>query len=212
MIRAGLTTMFSSLSRVATVHSFDAARGGLHRITDSLVRVLVLSCTDEQESEHARQENRELAMKAASNGIKVLYLLDCTDHAVITEATTLPADGFLLQRELTVDALEDALVRLSQGQMPIPSSLARGLLSQVRNHNSENRSRPVLLTPREHQALTLLAEGLSNKQIARRLGISEHGAKRHVANVLAKMNCPNRTLAVAMALRDGLLTENLPGI
>ncbi|MCI4066752.1 LuxR C-terminal-related transcriptional regulator [Micromonospora sp. R77] len=64
-----------------------------------------------------------------------------------------------------------------------------------------------MLTPRERQALKLLAEGLSNKQIARRLGISEHGAKRHVGNVLAKLNCPNRTVAVTVALNHGLLTE-----
>lgn len=64
-----------------------------------------------------------------------------------------------------------------------------------------------MLTPRERQALKLLADGLSNKQIARRLGISEHGAKRHVGNVLAKLNCPNRTVAVTVALNHGLLAE-----
>ena len=58
------------------------------------------------------------------------------------------------------------------------------------------------------QALVLLAKGMSNKQIARRLNISEHGAKRHVANVLAKLNCPNRTLAVALALRHGLVSAD----
>ncbi|WP_144070101.1 response regulator transcription factor [Nonomuraea indica] len=42
--------------------------------------------------------------------------------------------------------------------------------------------------------------------MARRLGISEHGAKRHVANILAKLNCSNRTLATAVALRRGLVS------
>lgn len=50
-----------------------------------------------------------------------------------------------------------------------------------------------------------MAEGLSNKQAARRLQISEHGVKRLVGNVLAKLNCPNRTLAVVRAIEDGLL-------
>ena len=62
-----------------------------------------------------------------------------------------------------------------------------------------------MFTPREQQTLALLVEGLPNKQIARRLGISEHGAKRNVANILAKLNVPNRTLAAAKAVRDGLV-------
>ena len=48
---------------------------------------------------------------------------------------------------------------------------------------------------------------MSNKQIARQLTISQHGVKRLVSNVLAKLNCPNRTQAVAVALTDGILTD-----
>jgi DNA-binding CsgD family transcriptional regulator len=79
--------------------------------------------------------------------------------------------------------------------MPMSTGLARDLLTLP--------PRP-RLTPREREALQLLVEGLSNKQIARRLGISEHGAKRLVANILSKMDCSNRTSAVAKALREGV--------
>ncbi|MCY0931861.1 helix-turn-helix transcriptional regulator [Streptomyces sp. H27-H1] len=64
-----------------------------------------------------------------------------------------------------------------------------------------HRDRNATLTPRERETPHLLVEGLSNKLIARRLRISEHGAKRLVANVLAKMNCPNRTQAARDQLR-----------
>jgi DNA-binding NarL/FixJ family response regulator len=89
--------------------------------------------------------------------------------------------------------------------MAMPAKLARELLAHARGKEARPRSRPVILTPREQQALSLLTQGMSNREIARRLGISEHGAKRHVANVLAKLNCPNRTLAAAMAIQDELL-------
>src|SRR5437868_6258491 len=65
---------------------------------------------------------------------------------------------------------------------------------------SGRRDVEIRLTPREHEVLSLLTEGLGNKQIARAIGISEHGVKRHVTNLLAKLNCPNHTLAVARAL------------
>jgi DNA-binding CsgD family transcriptional regulator len=67
----------------------------------------------------------------------------------------------------------------------------------------------VRLTPREQQVLVLMVEGLSNKQIGRRLDISFHGAKRLVASILAKLDSPTRTVAVARALREGLYEQYL---
>lgn len=61
------------------------------------------------------------------------------------------------------------------------------------------------LTPREAEVLTLLAEGASNKVIARRLGISVHTAKFHVGSVLDKLDATGRTDAVAHAARLGML-------
>ena len=61
------------------------------------------------------------------------------------------------------------------------------------------------LTPREAEVLALLAEGASNKLIARRLGISVHTAKFHVAQVLDKLDAPGRAGAVAHAARRGVI-------
>ena len=61
------------------------------------------------------------------------------------------------------------------------------------------------LTPREHEVLALLAEGASNKTIARRLGISVHTAKFHVGRVLDKLDATGRTDAVAHAARRGVI-------
>ena len=64
---------------------------------------------------------------------------------------------------------------------------------------------PVALTQREKQVAELLVEGASNKVIARRLGISVHTTKFHVAAVLEKLGARNRSDAVAISLRDGLV-------
>ena len=63
----------------------------------------------------------------------------------------------------------------------------------------------IVLTPRELEVLALLAEGASNKLIARRLGISAHTAKYHVASLLEKLDAVSRTDAVAHAARIGVL-------
>lgn len=151
---------------------------------------------------------RELAAEAAAAGVKILVLLHDPDPEHLALAAELTADGFLLGSDLTAGSLEQAISSLAAGDMPMPPPLVKELVSALRERSPARRDpRPLQLTPREHQTLQLLAQGLSNKQIARKLGIREHGAKRHVANVLAKLNCPNRTMAVAQALREGLISE-----
>ena len=61
------------------------------------------------------------------------------------------------------------------------------------------------LTPREVEVLSLLSEGIPNKTIARRLGISEHTVKFHVGSVLSKLGASSRTEAVTIAARRGLI-------
>jgi DNA-binding NarL/FixJ family response regulator len=80
-------------------------------------------------------------------------------------------------------------------------------LSESEDHSNDEfgRSRSVALTERERQVLALLAEGESNKAIARRLGISLHTTKFHVASLLAKLGATGRTDAVAQAIRIGAL-------
>jgi DNA-binding CsgD family transcriptional regulator len=70
---------------------------------------------------------------------------------------------------------------------------------------AEPASADVFLTPRELEVLALLAEGASNKAIARRLGISAHTAKFHVASLIEKLDAVSRTDAVAHAARLGVI-------
>ena len=64
------------------------------------------------------------------------------------------------------------------------------------------------LTPRELEVLGLLADGLTNRQIAARLVVSEHTVHRHVTNLLRKLDLPSRTAAAAFAVRSGLLDRS----
>jgi DNA-binding CsgD family transcriptional regulator len=61
------------------------------------------------------------------------------------------------------------------------------------------------LTPREHEVLVLAADGLRNREIAARLGVSEHTVKFHLAAIFGKLGATSRTQAVRIALRLGLI-------
>jgi two-component system nitrate/nitrite response regulator NarL len=149
---------------------------------------------------------RGLPADARHRRPKVLLLLSGTDVSEDILAGPSVPDGFLVEGELTAPAVEDALQRTVAGEVPMPTSLTRALLHRVREPGQNRRQREVCLTGRENEVLLLLAEGLSNKQIARRLGISGHGVKRIVANLLLKLGAPNRTAAVVTAIQTGLIT------
>jgi two-component system nitrate/nitrite response regulator NarL len=115
------------------------------------------------------------------------------------------ADGFLLTSELSRQTLQETIRRTLAGDLPMPALLARSLLTRASSPASHTATRPPSLTSREAETLGLLSDGYSNKQIARSLGISIHGAKRLVGAVLLKLGAPNRTAAVVTAIKRGLV-------
>lgn len=147
---------------------------------------------------------------ARHHGSKVLLVIRSDQREIIDAVVTLPGDGFIMQDELTPACLERTLARMVGGEIPMPPAVTTRLLELARETDVNANGAKAYLTAREEQVLALLAEGLSNKQIARQLHITSHGVKRLVANILAKLHCPNRTLAVAIALRDGIIRSRLP--
>ena len=122
-------------------------------------------------------------------------------QARIELATTLVALGRTHDGEHEAAAALDQLVELGA---EVEADGARRLLEgSVRCVDSD----PPLpeLTPREREVLRLLADGLTNRQIAERLVVSEHTVHRHVTNILRKLGLPSRAAAAAHAVRSGLL-------
>jgi len=98
------------------------------------------------------------------------------------------------------DADVDAILIAARGREQVPSERA----SRGEIDDDEAFDEP--LTPREVQVVELLAEGLPNKAIAARLGISDQTVKFHLASISAKLGAANRTDAVRRAVRRGLIT------
>jgi DNA-binding NarL/FixJ family response regulator len=118
----------------------------------------------------------------------------------------LPLRGWaLVPREASAAELRAATTAAAQGFTVVPAALATRLLP-ARVPEPELDVSLESLTPREREVLDLLAQGLTNRQIADRLGISEHTAKFHVAAVSAKLGAASRTEAVTRGVRRGLVT------
>lgn len=200
LVRRGLSDMLHSLRSVADVDSVIL----VPRVTlpDSVFDILVVACDD-----LTAAAPRHMAEAASGRGAKVLLLFHRRAGDDLDTVTRFPGDGFLDTNDLTEAALEEALDRIAGGEIPMPAALTSHLLKRMIEGTRSVRAEDPGLTPRERETLRLLAEGLSNKQIARRLLISQHGAKRLVANILAKLNCSNRTLAATVAIKKGLVGD-----
>ena len=128
----------------------------------------------------------------------VLTLLPDDSHAA--DAWAAGARGLIL-RDTNVERLLPALVAVGQGFGVLDLSLTAAV-PPIRSLPAGNAPD---LTPRELEALRLIADGLPNKAIASRLGISEHTVKFHVNSILSKLAAQSRTEAVTNAARLGLI-------
>jgi two-component system nitrate/nitrite response regulator NarL len=198
VIQLGLLSMLNALPNVGEVTGCEAHEESLSLLADGHYDIALVPAdlSDEQMIEVSEASRRQ--------GCKVVVLLRYPSVNILMRPAVRRADGFLLEPELSPDSLSDALQSARRGDIPMPRVLTQQLLSMNGLPATEGVAQ-VALTRREEQTLALLVEGCSNRQIAQRLAISENGVKRHVANVLAKLNSPNRTTAVSLALRLGLV-------
>jgi DNA-binding NarL/FixJ family response regulator len=107
-----------------------------------------------------------------------------------------------VSRAAPAQLIAPAALAVAAGHWVLDESFASALL-----HLGEiSNTAPTLLSPREQEVLALLSEGLSNRDVAQRLGISHHTAKFHVNAILDKLGATTRTEAVVLAARSGILS------
>jgi len=144
---------------------------------------------------------------ALPEGPRVLILTTFDLDDYVFEALRAGASGFLL-KDVTAERLFDAVRIVAAGEALLAPAVTRRLISEfARLRPTSVAQTPALatLTPREVEVLSLMAEGLSNQQIARRLVVTEETVKTHVSRVLRKLGLRDRTQAVIAAYESGLV-------
>ncbi|SEN58208.1 two-component system response regulator NarL [Halomonas caseinilytica] len=134
-----------------------------------------------------------------------IVIFTVSDHEEdVVAALQAGADGYLL-KDMDPDDMLHQLRQAALGRMVISDSLASLLAEALRNQKSQPVAPDIhSLTQREKEILRELAEGLSNKLIARRLDITEGTVKVHVKHLLKKLNLRSRVEAAVWAVQEGL--------
>ncbi len=136
--------------------------------------------------------------------IQVVMLTVSEEDVNLLEAIKFGARGYLL-KDLNADKFFEMLAGLQRGQAAMTRQTTARLMKELAQP-SFRQAEPVKdLTQRQIELLRLVAEGTSNKAIARILSISENTVKYHLKNIMLKLNVQNRTEAVTHAIRAGLL-------
>lgn len=143
-------------------------------------------------------------IKAERPRTKVVVLTVSEDDTDLFRAINSGAEGYLL-KNLYPDELFHFIERAMAGESPVSPAMAGRLLQEIRQPSRrQGQGQASDLTPREREILQLVAEGLSNAEIASRLYVVEGTVKNHLHNVLGKLQLSNRVQAAAFALRQGL--------
>lgn len=140
------------------------------------------------------------ALKERLPGAKVLVLTSFAEDRRIVAAIEAGAAGYLL-KDSSPEDLVRAIREVHRGESSLHPAVAQRLISRLRG-GEEPKREP--LTERETKVLSLIARGLSNREIAKALSISEPTVRTHVSNILRKLSLKSRTQAALYALRQDL--------
>jgi DNA-binding NarL/FixJ family response regulator len=193
-----------------------------------LIRVAIYADTLIRAQQLAKllAEDERLEIVRARAAVRAIEQSPMTDVVVAARvrAEELFAEGppvVLLTREPPRQAVFTGAVRAWLPDNALPSEISAAIIAAAQDFTvltpgqarrwltsaieDEQAAPPEALTPRELQVLRMLADGLGNKQIAAQLAISDHTAKFHVAQILAKLRAGSRAEAVAIGIRRGLV-------
>ena len=141
-------------------------------------------------------------IKDASPRTNVVVFTYFSDRERIVKAIDAGATGYLL-KDADPRELHSAIRAAAEGGVPLHPTAAAAMLEERAGASAKTRTE---LSPREREVLILVGSGLANKQIARRLGISEKTVKTHLTKVFGAIGVTDRTQAALWAERNGLLS------
>lgn len=147
-------------------------------------------------------------IKAISPRTQVVVLTSYHEDAHIFPALKAGAISYIL-KDMKMDRLVDTLQRAARGEVTLHPRVASRVLKNIRGEEPEDQQLLADLTERELVVLKLIANGLSNSQIAEELTISENTVKGHVSNILSKLHLADRTQVAVYAWQKGIVRRDL---
>ena len=199
LVRQGVAAMLLNADGIEVVGEARTGREAIEATRRDLPDVVLMDVRmPDMDGLEATKKIKEERPRTA-----VIMVTMHDNPAYLRDAVRAGAAGYLL-KDVSKEELVDAIRQVSTGGAFIESKLLRGMLSEMKPAGPVP-SAAKNLTKREREILGLVAEGLSNREIADKLVLSPETVKSHVAAILEKLNVSDRTQAAIYAVRNGLV-------
>jgi DNA-binding NarL/FixJ family response regulator len=197
VVRVGLEQLLGTFADVEVVGVADGGEQAVAVCVSTRPDVLLLDLS--MPDLDGVEVSRRLA--TAVPEARVVVFTSFSDRERIVQALDAGAVGYLL-KDAEPEEIHSAILAAARGEAPLAPKAAAALLA-------DRAARPaaIELTAREREVLALVVQGMANKQIARRLGISEKTVKGHLTNLFQRIGVTDRTQAALWAERTGALRE-----
>ncbi|MEU1571927.1 response regulator transcription factor [Streptomyces collinus] len=197
VVRRGLRTFLEVQDDIEVVGEAADGAEGVDRAEELKPDVILMDVKmPVMDGVDALRRLRELA-----NPARVLVVTSFTEQRTVVPALRAGAAGYVY-KDVDPDALAGAIRSVHAGHILLQPEVAGALLAQEENNAGTGRAGS--LTEREREVLGLIADGRSNREIARALVLSEKTVKTHVSNILMKLDLADRTQAALWAVRHGV--------
>jgi DNA-binding NarL/FixJ family response regulator len=198
LVRGGIRRVLEQAPDVRVVAEAASGPGAVELVRKHHPRVLLMDVRMPGMDGLAATEQ----VRALSPGTAVVLLTSVADDSCIRRALRAGATGFLL-KDGSPRELVTAVRAVAAGEAMLSPAITRRVLDRIVDIDPEpvERARSLVghLTGREREVLGLLAQGMGNLQIARKLYLSEGAVKAHVSRLLTKLSCDNRVQAAILA-------------
>jgi two-component system, NarL family, response regulator LiaR len=199
LVRQGVRAFLETQSDLTVVGEADSGRAGVHlaaqHVPDVVLMDLVMPGMDGVEA--TRQ------LKVASPRSQVVVLTSYHEDEHIFPAIRAGALSYVL-KDISPAELGEVVRKAARGEAVLHPRVASRVIQELQGVRSDPQNPFTVLSERELDVLNLIADGLSNSEIAGRLFLSEKTVKGHVSNILGKLHLVDRTQAAVYAWREGI--------
>jgi DNA-binding NarL/FixJ family response regulator len=196
LVREGMTDMLAALPDVTVALAADTVDIAALRRAAPDVMLLDVGLQDHDSLRLAEAVRRELPQ------VRVIVMDLLAAHEEIADFVNAGVEGFIL-KDATVEDFVETIRAVARGERVLPSRMTGSLFSQIADaavsRGAESTLESVRMTQREREVIALIASGLSNKEIAKRLEIATETVKSHVRNVMDKLALRSRLQIAAYA-------------
>lgn len=198
MVREGLKTLFSRFPQLRVSGEAGTAEEALGVVARETPDVLLLDIRlpDRSGIELCREVRSRFPL------LKILMLTSYYDDQMVMDAIDAGAEGYLL-KEINAELLVRSIEEIMEGKSILDPSVTRRVVDRMRTGEPlGNKGKLAMLAPQERRVIALVAEGMTNKEIAQQLGLSDKTVKNYLSNLMEKLKFSRRSQAAAFYVQN----------